>query len=559
MPVIAYSYIRYARPEQMPGDKFRRLSERTIEICEKNGWMLDDTLTISDLGVPASRSGDSTQGALGSFLGEIRAGTVPAGSVLIVEHLDGLSRDKINGTLEMFREILNSGVTLYTLIPDRHHTRQSVEDIASLLEPILAMSRANEESALRSDRLKRSWKEKRDRIKSGEVLSGRLPAWISPEDGKLRINEHGDRVRELVRLLLKGHGTTAICKRWNAEGVPTIGRSQHWTRSYIQKITHSRALIGEYQPHVIQGGKRIPAGDPIPDYYPALVDEATFYEIQGLLEKRKTSRGRTGSKIVNLFTGYVYTQDGFPATLVQKGSKGRKHRLVSSGALRACEGAMPYRSFDYALIERAILTFFRRVRVDDLFPPTDGSSDELQRLAGRHETIRAQVARLESKLETEGDLEPLRRAIRKLEDERRQAQRDLDEQRARLNTPRAEHLDETQSLLRLLDTAKEGQVGDIRRQIRNRLRQLIDEIWLNINDQDYGRTCLIHFYTSDGERQCILINHIGQLFEYVLYNEEIAVLGEESHKTGKGWVLPPDNAAGFLADFRREKQSALKR
>jgi hypothetical protein len=68
--------------------------------------------------------------------------------------------------------------------------------------------------------------------------------------------------------------------------------------------------FGEFQPITIVDGKKTPAGPPIPDYYPAAIDEGTFYRAQQATASRRTAKGR-GSTFVNVFVGLVtYRQDG---------------------------------------------------------------------------------------------------------------------------------------------------------------------------------------------------------------------------------------------------------
>ncbi len=77
------------------------------------------------------------------------------GSVLIIESIDRLNRNKVGEALQLFISILNSGVSIVTREPRRTDTQDSINDIAALLEPIIYMSRAHEESATKSFRLQR--------------------------------------------------------------------------------------------------------------------------------------------------------------------------------------------------------------------------------------------------------------------------------------------------------------------------------------------------------------------------------------------------------------------
>ncbi len=95
----------------------------------------------------AFRGNNVKVGALGEFLKAIRVGRVLTGSVLIIENIDRLSRNKVGEALQMFISILNSGVSIVTREPRRTYTQASINDIATLLEPIIYMARAHEGSA----------------------------------------------------------------------------------------------------------------------------------------------------------------------------------------------------------------------------------------------------------------------------------------------------------------------------------------------------------------------------------------------------------------------------
>src|SRR5437867_425154 len=95
-PVVAYSYIRFSSRQQAEGDSLRRQTEKAEDYCQRKGWTLDASLTLRDLGVSAFRGDNALLGNLGVFLAAVKKGTVPAGSVLIVESFDRLSRQGID-------------------------------------------------------------------------------------------------------------------------------------------------------------------------------------------------------------------------------------------------------------------------------------------------------------------------------------------------------------------------------------------------------------------------------------------------------------------------------
>jgi len=80
-----------------------------------------------------------------------------------IESIDRLSRSKVGEALQLFISILNSGVSIVTREPRRTYSQDSINDIAALLEQLIYMSRAHEESATKSFQLKVAWAKKKER------------------------------------------------------------------------------------------------------------------------------------------------------------------------------------------------------------------------------------------------------------------------------------------------------------------------------------------------------------------------------------------------------------
>jgi DNA invertase Pin-like site-specific DNA recombinase len=90
--VKAYSYIRFSTPQQSLGDSLRRQTEKAAKYALEHGLTLDTELNLSDLGVSAYRQSNAKKGALRVFLDALEAGHVAAGSYLLIENMDRLSR-----------------------------------------------------------------------------------------------------------------------------------------------------------------------------------------------------------------------------------------------------------------------------------------------------------------------------------------------------------------------------------------------------------------------------------------------------------------------------------
>lgn len=62
---------------------------------KRHGLELDENLTMKDLGLPAYSGDRRKDGQFGAFLELIHDGNIPKGSMLLVESLDRLSRERV--------------------------------------------------------------------------------------------------------------------------------------------------------------------------------------------------------------------------------------------------------------------------------------------------------------------------------------------------------------------------------------------------------------------------------------------------------------------------------
>ncbi len=235
----AFSYIRFSSKKQHKGESLRRQSEFAFEMPREIDLGLDESLTLNDLGVSAFQGANAKVGALGECLEALRIGRIPKGSILIIEIIDRLGRDKVGEALQLFIPILNTGVWIVTREPRRTYTQNSINDIAALLEPLIYMSRAHEESATKSFRLRDAWAKKKERAAQGSPMTKMAPRWLElTEEGYRLIPERAETVRSIFRMSAEGLGaseSSSTCSpiRRNTRpsgiravgGIPTCSRS----------------------------------------------------------------------------------------------------------------------------------------------------------------------------------------------------------------------------------------------------------------------------------------------------------------------------------------------
>src|SRR5690242_16166585 len=171
----AYSYLRFSTPEQLKGDSFRRQTEAARQYAEQHGLVLDQELTFRDLGVSAFRGRNAERGSLKDFRRAIEEGVVERGSFLLVESFDRITRMDPWGALPILQEIINAGIIVVTLSDSRRWDLEEYRrNPMRIIESLLVMMRAHEESQMKARRLKEVWGRKR-REAGNRVLTAKCP------------------------------------------------------------------------------------------------------------------------------------------------------------------------------------------------------------------------------------------------------------------------------------------------------------------------------------------------------------------------------------------------
>jgi DNA invertase Pin-like site-specific DNA recombinase len=327
---------------QLKGDSLRRQLEVSRRYAEKRGLQLVEDFDLHDIGVSAFRGKNLASGAFGRFLEAVREGKIEKGSYLLVESFDRLSRQEPMAALEPFLEIIRSGLVLVTLDDERVFRRGEVK-FEDLIISIAKMSRANEESARKSDRLAQAWKAKRAAI-GRKKLTARCPSWLRLTEDRTNFEVVEDRaaiVRRIFSEAAEGLGTFTIVRRLNMDGVPTFTGKGGWQNSTVNKILSGGAAAGTFQPSKLVNGKREPDGEPIKGYFPRIVKNNVFEAAQRGRLQRKTrpepgkvgSGGPKGKHFTNLFSKLaVCDYCGKPMHYQNKGTppKGQSYLVCSS-------------------------------------------------------------------------------------------------------------------------------------------------------------------------------------------------------------------------------------
>ncbi|MBM5590074.1 recombinase family protein [Burkholderia pseudomallei] len=433
-----YSYLRFSDPKQATGSSVDRQVEYAHRWAAERGMLLDDSLSLRDEGLSAYHQRHVTQGALGVFLRAVEDGRIPAGSVLIVEGLDRLSRAEPIQAQAQLAQIINAGITVVTASDRREYNRARLKaQPMDLVYSLLVMIRAHEESDTKSKRVKAAIRRQCQGWIAGTwrqpIRVGKDPQWIREVGNQFElIPERAAAIRLIVAMYKQGHGAVRIVRELFERGL-SVSDTGRTSSSHIYKILANRMLIGEKTVELDGEEYRLEG------YYPAVISSAEFAELRHFTEQRFRRKGK--GEIPGVVTGLGLTYCGYCGTAVtaqnimgrHRDTEGRPqpgHRRLSCFAYRTGSGCPVNGSVSVAPIERALMHYCAdQINLSRLLEGDSNSatlSAHLAQTRQRVTDIEAQIQRVTDALLSEADAPPaaVLRRIRELE---AQLQRDRHE------------------------------------------------------------------------------------------------------------------------------------
>jgi DNA invertase Pin-like site-specific DNA recombinase len=519
---LAFSYLRFSTVEQAKGDSVRRQIELRDAWLKKTGVRLDQSLTLRDEGKSAytgAHRSNPDRHALASFLRLVEKGDIPRGSYLVVESLDRLTREHIRPALTLLLNLIEAGVRVVQLLPVEQVFDEDVEPMA-LMMAIMELTRGHSESRMKSERIGRSWANRKRQARSGELLATKnVPGWLRVEKGKLvPVPERVRVVKQIFQLAREGRSMVQICRVLNAKKEPTFGRSKAWGPSTVQKILRGREAVGEFQPGRLalverewKGKKakvkaRVPDGEPVAGYYPVVVTDAEWWAAQGAVNSRKTGHGRPTSGFWNPLAGLLTdARDRVPLYLVHQGKR-HAAAFVSKRSLKGY-GPPRYVSFPAEPLITEVLGRLREVDVKEVVAGLGANDEEVLRLTAERAEVAARAAALREELESGGgEVKAAVTALRNLEARETQLAADLARARAKGANPLSEAWTEAQTLLDVLATSPDPETT--RDRIRFAVRLVVSAAWcLFVALPDRSRVAAVQLEFEGGRRRHYLIYH----------------------------------------------------
>lgn len=328
MKLPATCYARFSSQEQSSGNSLERQLKLTTEFANSRGWDVVPDRCISDEGRSAFDGTNRAEGsALFRFEQQAEQGLFRSGHVLVVEHLDRVSRQGFQEIYDFLNKLISQGVTVATVDGPTIYEPYKRIDMTEIMKVLIKSELAREESEKKRNRQLYNWEKKLEQVRKGSrtAITTLVPEWVDvdPVTREMRPNHYrAGIVKEIFQLCIDGFGSPAIANMLNARGEETWavyskddprGRykagekraGRGWTISYINRLLQNPAVTGEYRPmqRARSATLAVARGERYLDYYPKIIDPAVFAQANAAREARRNKGGKLWAQQVNLFSG----------------------------------------------------------------------------------------------------------------------------------------------------------------------------------------------------------------------------------------------------------------
>ncbi|HBH7899233.1 TPA: recombinase family protein [Vibrio parahaemolyticus] len=311
MQKIIYPYVRFSTEQQSGGSSYRRQLGDILKYAKEHGYTVNDNLELRDLGLSAYKADHIKKGSLGDFFDAIEAGLIETdgSAYLCVEQIDRLSRQSLDDASNVLRTILRANVNVITLMDKKIYTKESLNDLMSVMYSSMLMAQANEESAKKSERILKSFDARLDALNDGKPIQyvGIFPGWIDNKGTKQQtnfvINKKAKIVQRIFEMYINGISFNEIARTLNAEKVPQVAKRRHknftnlWSSAKINHLLKNRCVLGDLYIRK--------TGDTFKNYYPQIISNDDWDVVQSMTKTKKTTKV-SGRKSINIFTGKMF-------------------------------------------------------------------------------------------------------------------------------------------------------------------------------------------------------------------------------------------------------------
>jgi DNA invertase Pin-like site-specific DNA recombinase len=493
---FGFSYHRFSDKRQNRGSSLHANDTAVKSWCERNRVTLN-TKTYRDLGV-SGLTGKHRQNpdrhGLALFLNGLKEGIIPKGSYLLLYNLDRLTREHIRPAYALFNEILDAGVHIVQLNPERVFRCDSTESEAMMdvFMAVYELSRANSESTIKSKRIKDNWQKVRQEIQEGKTLTlptGKIPFWINKVNDGYKLNGKEDAVKLMFQLAKTGYGAQKVCYMVNTKFDLNL------SRPYVRTLLRSPVVRGYWVP---KDKSKKQQGEPL-KIYPAAVDDNLFDEVQGAISGRTIPSKVRNRQRVYLFTHLMEDTKGYGFT-PSKASVGRgKLKYIPVAYLDGKRGCI---SFPVEPFEEAMLDAIAEINPAEVMSgKADKSADELLKMTARRDKVINNINKASADLDDEYS-EGIAAQVRKYEKELEELNQEMARLRHKVQNPQAEAWGDAKKLIAALKV--EGN-EELRTRFRTVCSLLIDRMVCIFHGHGSWRCAYVQVFFKDSPKFRVIV------------------------------------------------------
>jgi hypothetical protein len=266
------------------------------------------------------------------------------------------------------------------------------------------------------------------------------------------------------------------------------GKPVLWSNVSVHYILTTRAVLGEYIPYKTHRGK--PAGKAVPGYYPAVIDEETFYAAQAALKVRAAvGRGRRG-KHVNLFAGLLRdARTGCPLSY--------RHQKPRAVIVPANAAACPkWATFPADPFERALRSELVEVRTKDI-AGDDTAARKVEALSGRLTEADELTRQWKAKMDDPEIVDVVADKLRDLAARRKALAAELADAQREAASPVSEAWGEFRTLAGM---DPDDDTDELRVRIRGALRRAVESVTCLFAGTNQARVAAVRVQFREGGR-----------------------------------------------------------
>jgi hypothetical protein len=253
---------------------------------------------------------------------------------------------------------------------------------------------------------------------------------------------------------------------------------------------------------------RKPVGEPIPNYYPAAVQEADWLAARAGLAQRRSKHGRKRAEMPNLFAKLLYgAHNGKPYHVImrQHGTDGAGRRTKAPMLIAADTSGPrgPGRTFPMPAFEAAILSCLREIDPHEILNGDQGP-DETIELAAQLAGIEAEIADAKAFMDANGFNAIIGQRIMDLDAKKLAWGARLADARHKAAHPLSESWGEMQSLAAVLENAPDP--IDARLRLKAAVQRVVESVWVLIVPRGGTRLAAVQVYfAGKGRRRDYLL------------------------------------------------------